>query len=788
MISALNRKLFRDLLLMKGQALAIALVVGAGVSMFVMYLSNFDSLRRTQQSYYARQKFGDVFASLTRAPRSLEPRIAAITGVAAMETRVVAPVNLDVPGLDEPATALLLSLDANRRPAVNEPYLRRGRWLDVAHPDDVLASEKFVAANRMTLGSRVGAVVNGRLRQLTIVGIALSPEHVYSIRPGEIIPDNRRFATIWMERRALAAAFDMEGGFNDVALTLSPGASIDAAIADLDRLLDPYGGRGAIPRTLQPSHWMLESELDQLQTFGFILPLLFLIVAAFILNVAMTRALALQRPQIAALKALGYGNSALAWHYAKWAMMIAAAGIVLGVTAGNWLGHVIIGLYNEFFQFPELLYRLPGRVVLGATAMTLLAATLGAYSAVRHAVRIPPAEAMRAEPPARYRRSIFESAFVSRHLGNASRMVLRNISRHPLRSSASIIGIALAVSILVVGFVFTDAMEELIATQFSVTERQDISVTFIDPRDARAVHALSRLPGVRVVEAQRSVPARIRAGHRHRNVTLEGRSPDARLRRIVDARGHAINAPVTGIVMSTLLARTLGVGVGDTVAVEMLEGRRDIHQVHVAALVDDVIGLAVYMDITALRRLLREGDVSSGASLLVDANEEARLISRVKALPGVAGTSVKRAVLRNFRETLTANMNLSIFINIVFAAIIACGVVYNAARVSLSERSRELASLRVLGFRRGEISVILLGELALLTLVALPLGAALGYVMATAIAKALDSEVYRFPLVVSRDAVAAAFLTVIGATAASGLLVRRQLDRLDLVAVLKIRE
>jgi putative ABC transport system permease protein len=758
------------------------------VAMFVMYLSNFDSLRRTQQAYYERQRFGDVFASLKRAPLSLQDRIAAIPGVADTDARVVAMVTLDVKGLDDPASGLLISVAADRRPPVNDVFLRSGRWIDASRPDEVLAGEGFVTANRLVLGDQIGAVINGRLRRLTIVGIALSPEHVYSIRPGEIVPDDRRFGTFWMERRALASAFDMEGAFNDVALALSPESSPQAVIAELDRLLEPYGGRGAIPRALQLSHWTLENELAQLQTFGFLLPLIFLSVAAFILNVALTRALALQRPQIAALKALGYGNAALAWHYVKWALLMAGLGVLIGVGAGAWLGQLIIGIYNRFFHFPELQYRLSLRVVLGATAMTLTAASLGAFSAVRRAVRIPPAEAMRPEPPARYRRSLFETPWLARHLGNAGRMVLRNIARHPFRSAASIVGIGFAAAILVVGFVFIDAMDELITTQFSVAERQDVTVSFVEPRSADARHALARLPGVIAVEPQRVVATRIRAGHRHRNLAITGALPDARLRRAVDRRGLAVRVPPMGLVLSGLLAEVLGVTPGDTVTVEVLEGRRPVFRLPVTGLVDDVLGLSAYVEIDALHRMLREGDVVSGAALLIDANEEARLSYRLKRLPSVAGASFKRAVIRNFRDILAANMNLSISLNVIFAGIIAFGVVYNAARVSLSERSRELASLRVLGFTRTEISLILLGELALLTIAALPVGGLLGYGLAAAIVHAVDSEVYRFPLVVSRAAFAWAFLTIIVATLISGLVVRRRLDRLDLVAVLKIRE
>jgi putative ABC transport system permease protein len=787
-VSALNRKLLRDLWEMRAQALAIAMVVAAGVAIFVMYLSNFDSLRRTQRAYYERQRFADVFAVLKRAPSSLAPRIAAIPGVAALETRVVATVTLDVPGLEEPASGLLTSVDAERRPAVNDLFLRRGEWVDPARPDGVIASEAFVIANRLNPGDRIGAVINGRLRRLTIAGVALSPEHVYNIRPGEIVPDNRRFGTFWMERRALASAFDMEGGFNDVALALSPGASVDDVIARLDRLIEPYGGRGAIPRDLQLSHWTLENELSQLQTFGFILPLIFLSVAAFVLNVALTRALALQRPQIAALKALGYGNAALGWHYIKWALVISAFGVALGAAAGAWLGQMIIGIYNQFFRFPVLLYRLSLDVVVGAAGMTAAAASLGVFSAVRRAVRIPPAEAMRPEPPARYRRTLIETPLITAHLGNAGRMVLRNIASHPFRAAASIAGIGFGAAILVVGFVFIDAMESLIVTQFSIAERQDVTVSFVEPRSPAARHALAHLPGVLAVEPQRAVAARIRAGHRHRNVAITGVLPDARLRRIVGDRGQVIGLPPSGLVLSRLLAEVLAIEPGDTVTVEMLEGQRLVHPATVMGVVDDVLGLSAYTDIGTLHAMMREGDVLSGAALLVDPAKEAALSRRLKELPAVSGAGFKSAVLRNFREILTANMNLSIFINVFFAGVIAFGVVYNAARISLSERSRELASLRVLGFTRAEISLILLGEITLLTLAALPVGGLLGYGMAAAIVESLDSEVYRFPLVFSRAAVAWAFLTIIAATVLSGLIVRRRLDRLDLVAVLKIRE
>jgi putative ABC transport system permease protein len=787
-ISALNRKLLRDLLHMRGQAIAIAMVVGAGVSMYVMYLSNFTSLRETREAYYQKQRFGDVFASLERAPERVADEIALIPGVSAFETRVVAGVTLDLAQLREPASGRLISIPATRRPLVNDLFLRAGRWVEPGRTDEILASEGFVRAHQLRPGDVVPVLINGRRRELTIVGVALSPEYVYTIRPGELVPDDERYGIFWMEREALAAAFDMEGGFNDVTLAIAPGASVEEAVARLDRLLDPYGGRGAIPRALQPSHWMLESELTQLQSFGFLLPLIFLTVAAFILNVALTRTLALQRPQIASLKALGYSNLAIGWHYIKWALGIGIAGVIIGLAAGAYLGSAIGDLYNEFFRFPQLLFRVPRQVVLFSTVMTLMAAAGGAFSAVRRAVRVPPAEAMRPEPPTQYRRSVIETPFVSARLGTAGRMVVRNLTRRPLRALASITGIAFAVAVLMIGFVFIDAMERLIHTQFWIAERLDVQVTFLEPRSSDAQHALARLPGVLAIEPQRSVAARIRAGHIERYLAVTGVSPRPRLRQIIDRDGHVVRLPVNGVVLSSMLADVLRVAPGDDITIEVLEGARPVRRERVTGIVDDVLGLSAYMPMEAVHAMMREGEVSSGALLLIDASRQAELSEELREIPGIAGAGYKRVVLQTFRDTMAANMNVTIFINVLFAGIIAFGVVYNAARVSLSERSHELASLRVLGFTRGEISLILMGELAVLTLTALPLGAVLGYGLAALVVQTVQSEVYRFPMYVSRQAIAWAFLGNIGAAVLSGLIVRRRLDRLDLIAVLKVRE
>ncbi|HEY6552832.1 MAG TPA: ABC transporter permease [Vicinamibacteria bacterium] len=787
-IPVLDRKLLRDLLGMKGQALAIGMVLGAGVAMYVTYLSNFDSLRRTQDAYYDRFRFASVFASCKRAPLRLEERLREIPGVAAAHTRVVVDVTLDVPGVTEPIKGRLISVPADRRPPLNDLYLRRGRWIEPGQGDEVLLNEAFALAHRLEPGDRFAALINGRRQVLRVAGHALSPEYVYVLPPGEVIPDDGRFGVAWMERRALASAFDMEGAFNDVALKVAPGASEAEVVARLDRLLRPWGGLGAVPRRLQTSHWALDNELKQLQSFGFLVPAIFLGVAAFLLNVAMARTLSVQRPQIAALKALGYSNSAIGWHYVKWGLVIAIFGAALGIGAGTWLGSAMIGLYNQYFRFPILLYRLSGGVAVTALGIGLAAAALGAVFAVSRAIRIPPAEAMRPEPPARYHTSLVERPALQSRLTHATRMVLRNLERQPWRAFASVTGIAFAVGILFFGFIFIDVMERLAEFQFTQVQRQDVTVSFVEPRSSGALHEIAGLPGVMATEPVRTVPARLRFGHRSRQLAIIGQVAAPDLNRVVDLAGHVITLPPSGLVISKILGEILGVKPGDRITVEVLEGARPVREVEVAALVDDTMGLAAFMERGALNRLLREGPSLSGAHLMVDSARLDALYRRLKATPAVAGISLTAAALASFRAIMAQNFTIITTFNVAFAVIIAFGVVYNAARISLSERSRELASLRVLGFTIGEISLILLGELALLTVAAIPPGLLIGWALAEFLLMSFQNEFYRLPLLITPQNAAWSALTVILAAALSGLAVRRRLDHLDLVAVLKTRE
>ena len=787
-MKALDKKLWRDLWHMKGQVLAIVLVIVSGVATFVMFISTMDTLNITRDAFYRDYGFGEVFASLKRAPENIRQRIAEIPGVDKVETRVVADVKLDIRGYDEPVTAKLVSIPDNSVPLLNRLFLRKGRMVDPWKDNEVVVSEAFAEAHGFLPGDTFGAVINGRWKNLVIVGIALSPEFVLQVRPGAISPDYRRYGILWMSRYTLGKAYDMDGAFNDVVLTLALNAGPEDVLVRLDAILDRYGGLGSYGRKDQISNRFLTEEFRQLQRSAEIFPAIFISVAAFLLNVVISRTVSTQREQVAALKAFGYSNLHIGIHYIKLVVMIVLIGVAGGTAAGIWLGKGLGGIYMEYYRFPYLRYELQPGIAIIAGLITLASAVLGTVHSVWKASQLPPAEAMRPEPPAHFRKTIIEHLVPAAFLSQPSRIIARNIERKPIKSLFSVIGIAFACAIMITGGFFQDAVDYMVDIQFKRSQKEDMTVTFTELTSRRAVYELKRMRGVEYAEVFRSVPVRMRYGHHSYRTTVRGIEPGNRLHVLLDMEMRPVELPPAGIVLTDYLGGILGVGPGDMLTIEILEGNRPVRQVPVARLVKQYIGLMGYMDMAALNRLMREGNAVSGAYLATDTLYQKEIYRELIEMPRVAGTVVRKEEIRNFYETQAEAMLFFTFVATLLAGVIAFGVVYNSARINLAERSHELASLRVLGYTRGEISYILLGELGLLTLAAIPLGFLIGRGLCAYIAQALESDLFRIPVATEPETYALAATVVLVSASLSGLIVRHRLDHLDLVAVLKTRE
>ncbi len=786
-MTALTRKLFRDLWNMRGQALAIVVVIASGVATFVMSVSTLDALQRSRARVYADYRFADVFAGLKRAPEHVMQRIEAIPGVRNVESRVVAQARMEVEGFSDPVVGRLVSIPELSAPKLNALYLRKGRR-PAPYQTEVLLSEPFANAHHLEPGATIDAIIKGRRQKLTVSGVALSPEYIYSLGPGAMFPDNQRYGILWMNRDALATAYDMDGAFNDVVLTLMDGVNPADVIDRLDKTLARYGGVGAYQRKDQQSHHFLSQEFKGLETMAKLFPVVFLGVAAFLLNVVVTRLVNTEREQIAILKAFGYSNFGVGWHYLQLVLLITSLGVGAGLLLGRRLGQGLGNMYMTFFHFPYLDYRLSVSTVAIAFAISFASAVIGTLHAVYRAAKLPPAEAMRPEPPIRYRQSFVEKVGVKRYLSQPARMIVRHIGRKPVKTLFTVFGIAMAGAIMMLGSFQEDAIDYMLHLQYRISQREDLTVTFTEPTSRKAMYDIAGLQGVQYCEPFRSTPIRLRFKHRQRRTFIQALESHTELHRVMDRRQQPFVVPAEGIVVNEYLAQLLKIKIGDRVGVEVLSGHRPTLELPVVAMVGDLLGIPTYMNLDHLNRLLDEGEAIDGVFLAVDEKYRDSVYRELQDMPRVSGITLTDAAVQSARDTMGETILIFTFINTLLASGIAFGVIYNSARIAYAERARELASLRVLGFSHPEVAFILLGELALLTVTAIPIGAMLGKQLCRLLAYKMDSDLYRIPLVLESTSYAFSATVVLVSAIVSGWIIWQRLKGLDLVAVLKTRE
>lgn len=788
MSATLRRKVLRDLAAMKGQAAAIAAVIGAGVMVLIIMVSTLDAVRVSMQRFYDSHQFADVFADLKRAPEGLAERLRTVAGVNQLETRIRAPVRLEVPDFPDPVRGVLLSVPHGRQPDINRLYIRSGALPETGRSDQVLISEPFAEAHGLEAGDRLRVIINGRLETLVISGVALSPEFVYQIGPADLLPDYERFAVMWMNRRALGHAFGMDGAFNNVVLTLQAGADADPVIDALDSMLAAYGGIGAYAREDLTSHRFIMQRIETQEVLAFVLPAIFLGVSAFLLNVLLGRIIRIQRQQVAVLKAFGYGNREIATHYGQLTAAIVIIGTLLGIGFGAWAGRGLAGVYAEYFRFPEMVLIVQPREIVLSFIVAAAAAGLGTWRAVRSAVTLPPAEAMRPPAPERFTRGWLESSALGRSLDQSSRIILRNLSRHRFKAAMSVFGIALSAGLLLTGSYQFNAVDKMLDVQYRLVQKADVHLTFTDPSPERAAAELRHTPGAHYVETYRSVPVRLRHGHNQYRTAILGLDPNQQLRGLLDAEHRNLELPPEGLVLTDYLADLLRLRPGDEVEVEVMEGRRQTTRAEVAAVVDDPIGVSAYMDRRALNRLMREGPAISGAWLLTDRSRDNDLFEHLWDVPRVASIGLISDAERNIRGYIEDTVLLMMGIMLLLAATIAFAVVYNNARITFAERARELATLRVLGFSRTEVSWILIGETLIIVLIAIPFGWLIGTGFAWLLNQAMTMDLMRVPFLITPGTYGFAAAGVLLAAALSTLLIARRLHSLDMISALKTVE
>lgn len=788
MVRVLDLKLLRELWRMRGQVLAIAVVLAAAVATFVLSMGVYRSLVETRDAYYARNGFADLFVTMTRAPRSVTQRIAAIPGVERAEGAINQYATLELNRRDMPVRALISSVDEVGATLLNQVTLREGRMPRSGNAAEVVIDEAFARANGLRPGNTLDALIYGTRQRLVIVGVGLSPNHIYSIAPGDLIPDSERFGILWMGRRALEAATDRTEAINAIALKLSRGAVQADVIRQVDHLLEPYGGTGAYGREDHMSHAFLDNELAQLDAMTRVIPPVFLLVSTFLVYIVLGRIIRTERTQIGLLKAFGYTNREIGWHYLKFALAVAVFATILGYAAGVWMGRSMTRLYAEYFQFPFLRYTISADVFLAAGGLSLTSAALGALGGVRSAISLAPAVAMSPPPPPVYRAGATERFGQWAGLSAVGQMIIRHIARWPGRSAITVTGIALSLGLLFSTMQFMDSSRTMLDAFFFRAQRQDLTVTFIEPRNQSALLELAQIPGVLRVEGTRAIPVVMANGNRRERTAIESTEPGSLLAAHIDRSGEEIAMPAAGLMLSRQLADQLRVGAGSEVYVEQLGGRRTTLALPVARIVEEFVGARAYASPETVEHIAADGAPAGSALLQIDPAERSSVLIRLKEMPAVLSVTERDAALLKFEEMIDENIFTMLFFYIAFASAIAVGVVYNSARILFSEREHELATLRVLGYHRREVGMILIGEIALLVIAAIPVGCVAGYWLAQVMTAMFSSDLFRLPFAPSRATFGYASVIVSLAAIATVAIVARRVGQLDMIAVLKARE
>ena len=783
----LTRKLVRDLWRLKWQMGAIALLVGCGVSVAVMAFSTEKALRSAQRTYYAQTRFGDIFATATRVPLSIAADLGRIDGVIAVDPRAVKMGLMEVPGLMRPATAHLIALPDDERQALNRIVIVAGRMPDPARSDEAVALKTFLDAAHVALGERLSLVINGHRLTFTVVGSALSAEYVYVPSLGPM-PDDAHSGVLWAPRVAVEEPAGLRGAFSAVSLAVAPGTSHAAVLSRVDRLLERYGGIPAYARADQVSHKFQEERIQRLSVMATIFPPVFLIVAAALVHLVLGRMVVAEREQIGLLKAFGYDDRTAAANYVKLAALVAAVGIVAGGLAGEWLERVLVGILGEYMRFPHLESQFSWATFAAATALSLTAAVAGSLGAVRAAVRLSPAVAMQPPTPVAFRRGVVEWLGVMRRLDEPTRMIVRSIERFPLRAVSTWLGLSVSLSLLVGSQFLFGAIDDVVDQAYFRARRWTDQVTFDNARDVHAIAELARLPAVVSAEPYRMVAGRLRGHAREERIAVVGVGEDGTLTRALSVAGHRIPFKGSNLVVSQALAGRLHLQPGDRVELTITDGRRPTSWLRVSAIAQDYAGLTAQVERTALNSIMADGDLASGANLVLASDQRSAFYREIARAPQIVFAGSRDDTVASFRSAVSAVMTTEMAFFFGFAAAITFGIAYNISRIALSDRARDLATLRVLGFGSVECAYILAGELMFLACLAVPAGVLGGFGLARAMSKAMTQADLYLPFVITPHGLAVVFTIYGSAVAVAAALVVQRIWQFDLVAVLKTRD
>ncbi|MCS7237536.1 MAG: ABC transporter permease [Thermoguttaceae bacterium] len=793
-MSVLNRKLWRDLGQLAGSLAAVAVLMALGNAAFITLASAYRNLEGARREYYAQCRMADFWVQCERVPRTLLTRVASVAGVGSWEARIVKYVSVFMPGQNLPAGGLAVSLPDDRLPNVNRIVLLQGRYFDGLGRRQVIVGRPFARHYQLRLGDRLRMILNGRLETFEVVGIAVSSEFVYLSPPGSLLPDPKAFGVFFLPESVAEEVFDLAGSANEVVGHLVPTAQTErqTIVAQLEAVLASAGVHSAYLVDQQLSHQFLSQELASLQIFAVAVPAVFLLVATMVLTMLMRRIVERQRTVIGLLKALGYTDWEVAWHYAKLATVVGLLGSLLGIGVGQWAAAAMTDVYREYFEFPRLQsqpYPALWFVTLTANALCIW---LGSARGLRAVLRLQPAEALRPKAPRSGGALPFEQLIPWWHaLSWSWRGALREIYRHPARSALTAGAILGAVALVGNTLMMMDSTWFMVEFQFSKVARSNLDISFVHKKRAASVRlAGKRLAGVTSAEPMLYLPCTLIHGRRQRKLAITGVPKGAKLTVPHDREGRAVPIPPVGLLLTRKVAEILAVAPGQQIVVEFTEGHIRRQVVPVAAIVDTFIGLEAFAELGYLSRLVGHRPICSALKIRALPGPEGMesIVRQAKLWPEAQTVSPRWQSVQSLRRIVAQNLGVFLGVILVFAGGLFVGTVVSSIVVTASERATEMATLHALGFTRREIAGLFYRENAQLSLLGTVAGLGGGWLLTVALSRAYESELFRFPVIWNVNTALWTIVFVLAAHGATYFAFLCWLKRVDLREALYLPE
>lgn len=763
----------------------LSLVTAVGIASLVMSRSGYLSLQQSKEESYRKLNFADLSIPLVRIPRSAMTILENHPNIQLAECRVSDNGQVLIPKENQVIHARFHSLERSNK-SINATKLMEGQFPRLQALNDALVSDAFAQAWKISPGEQVHVLLRGRKLRLRIAGIVRSPEYVYQAGSATSIPEDRLFSVWWLHPQLLSNLSQMQSSCNEVLLILkNPNTEKDFENF-LEQKLKPFGYTFFVPRKRQISNYFIESELQQLRGMAIFIPLIFLSITLFLLNITMARVILTQRESLGTLCAFGFTRVALIVQTVVFGVLCLVPGLLLGLLAGHWLSKEIFRIYLLFYRFPEAHFQFDIQSTILSALLCLATGVAGSIFALGHLLRKTPAEILHPRPPEQTRRLPFENSRFFQKLDLGTRMSLRNLMRRPFQTLVTTAGLSISLALLLFAQFQRTAITRLIEQQFEETQKQ-----------THTINLTRSLPHSVLPSLRHHLPSGLLEGHTQLPVVLQFKGATRELELVLTHQEQILRSEklpeqnlrsTTGVKISKSLADALDIKQGDRIKITTREVFPQQIMLQVTDFNENLMGYTAQMTRNDFQELTKQTTyfnlILYRGTTRTELNSE-DLISR---FPQISSVLSKSFAKKTFAKTVSENIGTFQFYMIIFSLIIALGVLYNNSRIQFAERLAELSLLRAVGFSVREISSLFWKDYLILVFISIAPGLWLGRILVRWIIRSMETEMFRIPIFFSKEMDIAAVLYLFLGVLCAILFIQPSLRKIPFIVALKERE